>query len=405
MSTLPLGYALNAFPYDDLRGMLAVLRHSVPRIKRAAFPRAPFPVELRFSQQIVDALGKSPEQRAAVRDALCRNRLRLLSVNAFVPRCFHRGRPKENVYLPAWNRPRRGRHSRVAFTNDCIALVAALMDDGIPFASVSAPAGVLKKNVPLPQRAAVNQAIARAVAECARFAHEIFQHTGRKVLIALEPEPGLTCETTEETIQFFQRHLWKILPRQLRPFVGVNFDLCHQLVQWEEPLDSVRRLLRNQIPLAKIHLTNAIQLDAPLSAANAPRLDRLRRFYARSKYLHQTNGVDAHGRVALRLLDLPELLAASGLRKLAENQIRSLRIHYHMPLFDAPDSLITTTLPQVLCFLDGWKTQTRRNRPLQQIPLIIETYTWLEQLRPVAPSHPALCDVIARELRFVRCRL
>ncbi|GEM_PF-1100169 len=405
MSTLPLGYALNAFPCEDLRGMLAVLRRHAPRIKRIAFPRTPFPIELRFSQQTVDALRTRAADRKKLRALLRLQRLALLTVNAFVPRSFHRGRVKETVYLPAWNSPRRDRRSRVAFTNDCIALLAELMDDDIPFASVSVPAGVLKKNVPLSKRAAAHDAIARALAECAAFAADTFQRTGKKVLIGLEPEPGLTCETTQETVQFFQRHLWKNLPSQFRLFVGVNFDLCHQLVQWEDPLDSIRQLLRARIPLTKIHLTNAIQLDAPLAPENTPRLDRLRRFYARSKYLHQTIGVSERGRVAFQSLDLPRVLSPAGLRELSRKKICRLRIHYHMPLFDAPQSLIATTLPEVLRFLDGWKTQTRRNRALRQVPLIIETYTWLEQLRETSPFPAALRASIARELLFVRSQL
>jgi hypothetical protein len=73
-----------------------------------------------------------------------------------------------------------------------------------------------------------------------------------------------------------------------------------------------------------------------------------------------------------------------------------------MPLFDAPQSLIATTLPEVVRFLDGWKKETRRSPSLRQIPLIIETYTWLEQLRETSPSHVALCSKIAFELQFVR---
>lgn len=396
----PLGYALNAFPYEDLRAMLRVLQRDATRIKRAAFPRSPFPIELRFSQQIVDALRRQPAARKLIRAALHRRQLQLLTVNAFVPRSFHRGRVKENVYLPAWNSPRRDRHSRVAFTNDCIALLAELIPDEIPFASVSVPAGVLKKNVPPSRRVPAKNAIARAVAECAAFAFETFKRTNRKVFIGLEPEPGLTCETTVETIQFFCHHLWKILPREHREFVGVNFDLCHQLVQWEDPLDCIHQLLRHDIPLTKIHLTNAIQLDEPLAPENAPRLDRLRRFYAQSKFLHQTIGVDSRNRPVFSSLDLPRVLSPSGLRELAAKKVRRLRIHYHMPLFDAPQSLIATTLPEVVRFLDGWKQDTRSNPALRQIPLIIETYTWLEQLRDT--THSSLHANIARELQFVR---
>jgi sugar phosphate isomerase/epimerase len=400
--SLPLGYALNAFPYEDLRGMMQVIRRDAPRIKQNVFPATPFPIEVRFSQQIVDALRARPAERKRLRAALRRRQLQLLTVNAFVPRSFHKGRVKENVYLPAWNSPRRDRHSRVGFTNDCITLLAVLMDDDIPFASVSVPAGVLKKNVSPSRRVSTQNAIATAVAECAQFAFEIFQRTGKKIFIGLEPEPGLTCETTTETIQFFRQHLWKILPREHHEFVGVNFDLCHQLVQWEDPLDSIRKLLRHEIPITKIHLTNAIQLDAPLAPENAPRLERLRRFYAASKYLHQTIGVDARGRVVFSSFDLPSVLSAAGLRELAKKKVRSVRIHYHMPLFDAPQSLIATTLPEVVRFLDGWKKETRQNASLRSVPLIIETYTWLEQLREANPSRATLCAHIARELQFVR---
>src|SRR5438876_207838 len=106
-ASLTVGYALNAFPYEDLRGMTMVLRHDAPIIKRAAFPSEPFPIELRFSQRIVDALRNRPRLVAELRQQLRENGLQLVTINGFVPLSFHRGRVKERVYLPRWSAARR----------------------------------------------------------------------------------------------------------------------------------------------------------------------------------------------------------------------------------------------------------------------------------------------------------
>jgi hypothetical protein len=186
----------------------------------------------------------------------------------------------------------------------------------------------------------------------------------------------------------------------------VNFDLCHQLVEWEDPFESVHALLRHGIPLTKLHVSNAIQLDHPSAPASSPQLARLRQFYANSKFLHQTIGVNKRGRPVFSVLDLPQALSSHGHRALRRLQVQRLRVHYHMPLFESPDAPIHTTLAEVRTFLRRWRSETARRRTLRQVPLIIETYTWLEQLRDDATEAPAALRArIIEELRAVQSYL
>ncbi len=72
------------------------------------------------------------------------------------------------------------------------------------------------------------------------------EESGRTIRLAIEPEPFCVIETTDETIDFFQR-LRSWLPTATcstgsTTFIGVCYDVCHQAVEFEDVADSLRRL-------------------------------------------------------------------------------------------------------------------------------------------------------------------
>ena len=197
------------------------------------------------------------------------------------------------------------------------------------------------------------------------------EHAARQgCVLALEPEPGLCVETTTEVVEFFTR----FVPDRLRPYLGVNFDLAHQLVEFED-LPAALALLRQQaIRVAKIHVSNAAELP------------ELKPFYADSIYLHQVTGCDDAGRKVYFSLDWPAAPPPAGIAK--------YRCHYHLPVFPTD---LPSTLPEVENCLRHLDTFALGH----SVPLIIETYTWPEQLG--GRSH--LVDNICRELNWVRARV
>src|SRR6185369_11278348 len=113
--------------------------------------------------------------------------------------------------------------------------------------------------------------------------------TGRVVRLAIEPEPFCLLETTPETIRFFEELRRRASDsRQLeaaREHLGVCYDVCHQAVEFEDIPRSIRDLTAAGIRMNKVHITCAVQLDAPrdnLAARQALA------HYAEERYLHQT---------------------------------------------------------------------------------------------------------------------
>jgi hypothetical protein len=187
--------------------------------------------------------------------------------------------------------------------------------------------------------------------------------------VALEPEPGLCVETTHEVVEFFSAYV----PKCLRNNLGVNFDLSHQLVQFEDLSESIRQLQDAGIMIAKIHVSNAAELP------------ELKPFYDDSIYLHQVCGINARGERAFFSLDWPTTPPPA--------DIARYRCHYHLPVFP-------TSLPSTLPAVEGFLTSVLPSLH-PSTPLIIETYTWPEQLR----GHEQLVENICRELAWVRERI
>ncbi len=327
----PVGYALNVFPYRTLAELWACLEGDVLKLKSLAFPDEPFPIELRLSESLLREL----RDASALKSFCNAHGLALVTINAFVMPAFHGERVKERVYLPAWHES----DARVRFTNACLDLFA-------PAASISVPFGALKP--------VTMAAVAPNILRCAEHA----KATGG--VVALEPEPGLCVETTAEAVEFFER----FVPDDLRPHLGVNFDLSHQLVQFEDLAESVALLQRHGVSIAKIHVSNAAEMTVWTP------------FHTDSIYLHQVSGADASGRKIYFSLDSPAAPPPADIRK--------FRIHYHLPVCPPGDG---STLGEVERFLTSILPIIHPS-----IPAIIETYTTRENV----------VETAAREVVWVR---
>ncbi|MFA6561076.1 MAG: metabolite traffic protein EboE [Verrucomicrobiia bacterium] len=379
-----IGYSLNVFPDESLEELRHTLRHRAPHIRREAYHDREFPVELRFSQRMVEELRAQPVAVTELHDTLRDEGLRLVALNAFVPVSFHQPNLKERVYLPTWHES----DERLRYTCDCADLLAALAPPEVKKPTLSVPAGALKRDfASVPN---VHEQTAAALRRCAQHCAELERRTGRRVTVGLEPEPGLAYERTSEVIEFFAK---------FRPaldgecgsghYLGVNFDICHQLVEFEDLAQSVAALQTAGIQIAKIHISNCIEIEKPLIAPEL--LETLRRRYAESKFLHQTCGVNAAGQPVYFSLDLPPTLTPDGLRSMAHAGVEKLRIHYHMPLL--PGGAMPTPLAEVESFVRHF---TKAN---PKVPLVIETYTWLEMV--AGSGTPDLVPNIADEIHHV----
>jgi len=356
-----VGYALNVFPAETLPDLWTCLETEVLQIKERVFPDEVFPIELRFSEKIVRDL--NCDEVARLKYFLDTHDLALVTVNGFVMPHFHGERVKEKVYLPAWHES----EARLRFTNTCVDLLSQCGSD-LSVATgrgTEAPPTLLSVSVPFGAlKPVTHAAIAPNIFRAGEYA------ATKGCVIALEPEPGLCVETTAEVIEFFCAHV----PTCLRQHLAVNFDLSHQLVQFENLADSIRQLHEAGIRIAKIHISNAAELT------------ELKPFYTDSIYLHQVTGADATGKLNYFSLDWPATPPPPGIAK--------YRCHYHLPVFP-------TALPSTLAEVEHFLRHLATSALEHSTPFIIETYTWPEQLR----GRDRLVENICRELIWVRNKL
>jgi hypothetical protein len=225
---------------------------------------------------------------------------------------------------------------------------------------------------------------------------------GKRIVLALEPEPYCLLETIAETVEFFQTRLFgeqavrQLAARSglngaaaeaaLRRHLGVCYDVCHAAVEFEDPRTRIAALRAAGIEIAKVQLSSALRIRDLDSAATR----RLRPF-DEPVYLHQVVARGGNGALE-RFLDLPEALA-----RVEENFGKEWRIHFHVPIFLEQLEAFSTTqdfLREVLAL--------HREDPVTE-QLEVETYTW--DVLPPALREVAVSAAIARELNWVRDQL
>ncbi|HWP48174.1 MAG TPA: metabolite traffic protein EboE [Candidatus Limnocylindrales bacterium] len=426
--TCRLGYALNAFPYETLDGMWDVLKNKVPEIKKRVFGDDKFYIELRLSQKIVDELAGSDRILKELRDFLFQHNLALITLNAFVPLTFHEGYVKERVYLPNWHEG----EERVTFTKACIDILAFLAPEDETFVSLSVPGGILKTYLTETNKDQIHSQIAVNMTRCVLHAYETERKTGKRCAIGMEPEPGLTYERIPEVREFFTNYVDRVgaeflagqrsnqepdfskdskrleeAKNVIHQFLGVTFDTCHQLVQYEDLIQSVQFLQQSRIKIFKVQVSNAIQVDNPLKKVED--MEVIEKYFMNSRFLHQVVGINAERKPVIFSLDLPYLFTPEGKNELARRGVTQLRTHYHVPVFENPQAGIQTTIQELKNFLREFiflpdPGDNPSSKILgEEVPLIIETYTWVEQIAHKAGTGTGdLSTNIANELEYVR---
>lgn len=151
---------------------------------------------------------------AAVAELVCSRGLAVSNVNAFTT--FAIG----DTYHPSWIEDDPAmRRRRIEHTRTAIRLAAALGAKNVSIEPGGPLEGVERMQAPVRFREGLEELIADA------------QDAG--VIIAIEPEPGLMIESTQEYVEFMQD-----VPS---PQVRMNLDLGHMFCVGEDPADVVRR--------------------------------------------------------------------------------------------------------------------------------------------------------------------
>ncbi|MCC6473387.1 MAG: metabolite traffic protein EboE [Burkholderiales bacterium] len=388
-----LTYSTLVHPGDDWEEMWASLRTYVPKVKARVAPGAPFGVSLRLSASSAQTLVGKRAERERLRQFLADNDLYLYTVNAFPYGPFKNRVVKENVYEPDWRSEERTR-----YTMNVAEVLAEVAPEASAPSIQSAPLG-FKPRVSGPE---VVQSFTQHVLRVTAHLVALAARTGRVVTLALEPEPCCFLETTEETVDYFTRHLYcgaaaEALARlagipvseahsALRRHLGVVFDICHQAVEFEDIPESLQKLVDAGIPIFKLQEAAAMRV-AEVTQEVIPTLER----YAQTIYLTQT--VEKKDGRLRRFLNLEDAIQAWR----ADPGPREWRIHFHVPVFLDSLGQVGTTR-----FAIEDALRVHRAKPLSR-QLEIETYTW-----DVLPDHLKtgdIVDYVTREIEWVRGQL
>ncbi|MEM7522837.1 MAG: metabolite traffic protein EboE [Pseudomonadota bacterium] len=384
-----LTYCLNIHPTQSWAEARAALTGPAKEVKAAISPDAPFAVGLRFSADTMEELAE-PGVREELKAILADEDYRPITMNGFPYGPFHGVRVKEDVYLPDWRSA-----ERLTYTAALAELMAEINPEGT-FISLSTVPGAFR-----PNGEGAEAAMADGYLRAAAHLVELERRTGRRVALAIEPEPCCFLETIDETALFFRDHLFSAaaatrlaaltgldsqaaaaaLPRHL----GLCYDVCHAAVEFEDPAGSLAALRNAGVPVHKLQLSSALRVASGGPAARAA----LRRF-DEPTYLHQLISRGPSG--LTRFADLATALGPDGAADGEE-----WRVHFHVPVFleKLPEFDSTQAfLAEILAL--------HRKDPISP-HLEVETYTW--DVLPDGLAAGSVEEAISRELKWVKDRL
>lgn len=352
-SLLHLAYCSNVHPADDLDGVSAQLERYAARV-RARMDVETLGVGLWVAAPALADHDAADRLAGQVR----RLGLEVVTLNGFPYTAFHAPVVKLGVYSPNWTDA-----ARRDYTLGLARLLAKLLPDDVSDGSIS--------TLPLGWRegwddTAQGTALA-ALHEVATALEQLEQDTGKRIRLALEPEPGCTVETIAQACD--------VLADLAPEWIGVCLDACHLAVQFETPSDAVEMLQKSGVPVVKAQVSSALRVE--------PHERGLLDGYTEPRFLHQVRErVNSH---VEGVDDLPDAGALPGASE--------WRVHFHVPVHTA-EHTTQTELVETLAALVGGEAPLTRH-------LEVETYTW----SVLSVDDEGLIEGLASELEWTRDRL
>lgn len=351
-----------------------------------------------------------------------------LTINGFPYDNFHLPVVKHRVYRPAWWEP-----ARLEYTLKLAQLLTRMLprdEEGIGSISTlplgwpgrlgrgasdrgggrtagasrrESKAGLASRAGSVAQEAKLDaRNIAKAgekLRELADGLRKMERRSGRRIMIAIEPEPGCMLDRYEDVVAFFERELPL---KHHRHHLGVCHDVCHSAVMFESQADALAGYARGGLMVGKVQVSAAI--DFPIAKLDPEAIregvDELGGF-AEDRYLHQTGVLDDRGRFRL-VEDLPKWLAKGGqaLREGSPSRDVHLRTHFHVPIFRRQLGRLRSTQGEIL---ECVKRLMTADAPRFSGHFEVETYAW--SVLPPSIRKMSLAQGIARELAWFEAKL
>jgi sugar phosphate isomerase/epimerase len=378
-----IGYCTNVHPGVDLDSIRANLeQHAIPA--RIASRCDQLGVGLWLPSQAAKEIAGSADEFAKY---LSQRRLRPFTINGFPYDNFHQDVVKHRVYQPTW-----WEQTRLDYTKQLADILAVLLPDDEALGSIS----TLPIGWPSPDQTEKNLAKAgENLREMAEYLEQVEAQTGRRIVVAIEPEPGCILDTSEDVVLWFAKELPETKHRR---YITVCHDVCHAAVMMEAQSDVINRLAAEGITIGKVQISSAVVADWNSMAIGRRQeaIDQLREF-AEDRYLHQTGRATAGGGFELAE-DLPQLLDNVATEGDPVRGDEKWVVHFHVPIFLERFGHLGTSHKDVIECLAAI------SRPESSIEftghLEIETYAW--SVLPESMRKRALSDDIASEVRWLQ---
>ena len=390
-----VGYCTNVHAGRDLPSVLENLaNHCLPIRKLVALDQ-PLCVGLWFSE-VSAAQAMQSEQLARLKNKLAEFQLVPFTLNGFPQGDFHSQVVKHRVYQPTW-----WQQERLDYTLNLIQLLDQILPPGQIGSISTLP---IAWGSPEPTRDQLRQAASQLV-EVARVLHKLFEHTGRKIVLAIEPEPGCYLTDSASFRMFYNQFLRSgVLPAGTSKIVGdyltLCHDVCHAAVMYEDQKQELQQLMNDEIAIGKVQVSSAIQVEwETMSVPERSEAFNQLRGFAEDRYLHQTNRKNGTKSKNELVEDLPIALSSV---LMPADLLEQWRIHFHVPIYLQQFGLIRSTQNEITKLLDIL------SGPASQLPEFtghfeVETYAW--GVLPEGMRLGSLNEGIAKEILWLKNHL
>lgn len=397
-----LSYCTNIHPGESWSEVRSNLERYLLLVRARVAPGARFGVGLRLSARAARELS-APGELDRFQGFLELHGLYVFTINGFPYGAFHGTRVKEEVYRPDWLE-----EQRVEYSNLLASLLASLLPADLAEGTVSTVPGAFQARM---EGGAAEELLAENLRSHLVHLHRLHERTGRRITLALEPEPACHLETTTDARSFLERRLLSrdAIGRLMvasglargaaetlaRGALGVCFDTCHVAVELERPREALRALASAGIRVPKLQLSAGLAIE--LGEHPEEHLRALEPF-AEGVYLHQV--VERGGGRVRRFVDLPDAIAAvrGEHASLGRIEPREWRVHFHVPVFRERLGPFANTQRDLAEVLEELRAEPAALRHLE-----VETYTW--EVLPEEHRRGGVVADVARELQWVLDRV
>lgn len=334
-----------------------------------------------------------PSNLQKLQNFLSDNFLRPFTFNGFPQTDFHEAVVKHRVYLPTWFE-----RSRLDYTLKLVELLDQLLPAGEMGSISTLPIGWGQPPLTTEQI----DAVSAHWNELAQALHQLYERTGRTILIAVEPEPGCTFTDSQSYRKFYtEQFLPRLDSEQLRDiarrYITICHDVCHAAVMFENQASELTRFFEQGMRVGKVQVSSAVEVHwSALSHEQREHAWEQLKTFNEIRYLHQVHiqpAGDSSPEARTMLEDLPEAFE----RQSNAPETGTWRIHFHVPIFQPQIDTLNTTQCEIRKCLDLLLPKAG-STDFPSGHFEIETYAWTvlpEQLRA-----PKLSDGISSEMKW-----